>query len=337
MRPVFQITVDEPGKPKATDISAFVKERLVSMKVTDKDGMKADELTIKLAYGPDENGRSLALPPSNRKLDLYLGYDGGKLTPVGSFTIDRFIMTGPPDALEIHAIPADWKSAFKAPRDRNWPDTTLGDVVDTIAAAHGMEAQVSESLRPLRVYILTQIAESDMGLLTRIARSMGAIFKVKAGKIMFVTKGEGKSAKGRLISNTVTFTDVVGWGYRVSDRKNYVAAEAVWRDLDAAVDVVERAGAQTVEPGERVYRIRQMQPNADIAMRTAEAKFQELGRGKGRLILTLPGNPAFFAETELLLEGFHLGIPTRWIVKTVTHTIDGKGFQTRVEAEPPKK
>jgi phage protein D len=70
-------------------------------------------------------------------------------------------------------------------------------MVTRIAAEHGLLPKVSEALGAVSVIHLDQNEESDLHLLTRLARESGAVAKPVAGYLLFVSRGEAKSASGR--------------------------------------------------------------------------------------------------------------------------------------------
>ena len=51
--------------------------------------------------------------------------------------------------------------------------------------------------------------------------------------------------------------------------------------------------------------------------------------------MTLPGNPAIAAESQLRLAGIRPGVDGLWSATTVTHTLNADGLKTQINAETP--
>lgn len=329
MRPSFRAIVE------GDDITAKIRDRLLSLRVTDQAGIQSDAIEFRLDNRPREDGQYLKLPPSTREIRLWLGYKDEGLEPLGTYTVDEVGLSGPPDTMTIKAKAAKWMTAFKAPRSRSWHEVTIGTIVRTIAGEHEYRPRISVSLADVAVDHVDQTEESDAHFLTRLAVDHGAIAKPASGYLMFVTRGDAKLSSGKdSPAIAVAREDVVGpWSYLSKDRGKYDAVEAEWQDLAAAQLRVAKAG-----DGKLVYRLRHSYPDQAAALAAAKAKLTALQRGKATLDgLTLIGNPKIRAESPVELSGFHPDIPTRWIVTSVTHVLDGSGFRTEVDAELPRK
>ena len=188
MKPVFSIVVN--GRQDATD---RIRQRLLSLTVTDEAGRQSDAAEIHL----DDRDGVVALPRKGDELEISLGFDGRKATVTGRYTVDEIELDGPPDSMTVRARGADMRSTLKAQRTRSWDDVSIGDLVASIAADHGLEPRVGRSLRAVRISHLDQTDESDMHLLTRLARDYDAVAKPAGGRLLFVPRGEAESATGK--------------------------------------------------------------------------------------------------------------------------------------------
>jgi hypothetical protein len=328
MKPAYII------RANGRDITAKIADRFLSLRVTDEAGIQSDAVEIRLDNRPLSSGSYAALPPSTRDLMVALGYEGKGLQQMGLYTVDEVGLSGPPDVMTIKAKAAQWMTSLKAPRSRSWHDVTLGDIVRRIAADNNYEPAVSAGLADIVIAHVDQTEESDAHLLTRLSQDYGAIAKPAGGHLVFVPRGESKTASGRNSPPAaVTYrTDVLRWSYLAKDRGRYDAVEAEWQDLAAAQQKVARAG-----DGQLVYRLRHTYPDETAALAAAEAKLAAFARGQATLNLTLVGNAKIRAESPIILTGFHPAIPSRWVAKTVSHTLDASGFSTEVDAEMSKK
>ena len=134
--PVFRVVAD------GTDITAKIADRMVSITVTDEAGSASDKVDIEL----DDRGAVFEPPPTGAALTVALGYkESGGAVDMGVFVVDELEFKGPERRFRItgkagDSLDKDAPGRFKAPQSRSWHDTTVGDVVRTVAAERGFEA-----------------------------------------------------------------------------------------------------------------------------------------------------------------------------------------------------
>ena len=322
MTPDFKILAD------SQDVTAIIRDRLLSLSVTDVAGIQSDTVEIRL----DDRAPHIDLPRTGAELAVSLGYRETGLARMGLYVVDEVGLSGPPDSLIIRAKAANMRKAFKAPKSRSWDGITIGDLVATIAAEHGYTAKVAESLAAVAIGHLDQSEESDLHLLTRLAKDHGAVSKPAGGLLLFVPKGEAKSASGiKLESVTCRCSDLTRHNVTIAERGKYAAVQARWRDLQTAQDVVI-----TVGEGEPVFVLRHSYPDAAIATAAAKAKLEAFERGAATISGSTPGNNKLMAEGTLTLSDGRLGLVGAWLLKQVTHVIDNGGYRCDCEGETPK-
>ncbi|GAB6178393.1 phage late control D family protein [Desulfobaculum senezii] len=321
--PAFRVVAN------GSDITSAIRERLASLSITDEAGMQSDALSITLA----DTAPHIRLPATGAELRVWLGY-GDRARYMGLYVVDGLTLSGPPGQLAITASGAPFEksgtySQLQTQRTRSWTPGTVGDVVRTIAAEHGLAPAIAEDVAGEPLGHLDQIGESDMNLLTRVAADMGMVAKANGGALVFVKKGEGKTASGKPL-HTVTLTpeDVTNWSVDITERAAYRRVIATWRDKDAAQDVDE-----TVGEGEPAFRIRHTYPSRKAATKAARAKLEAFQKGKQTVTLTLPGRPDLQAECKMELRGFRHGIAGTWSATKVAHRLGGAGFVSEVEGE----
>lgn len=319
--PAFRIVAD------GDDITAVIRERLISLSLTDEAGMQSDSLTVVL----DDSAPQIRLPRTGAELRVWLGY-GEHVEFMGLYVVDGVTLSGPPEKMVLKASGAPFEkstsySELQTQRSRSWQPQTVGELVRTIAAEHGLNPAITEAVAGEALGHIDQLGESDMNLLTRVASDMGMVAKANGGALVFVKKGEGKTASGReLRVATLTPQDVTIWTVDIAERTNYRQVVATWRDVDAAKDVGESAGE-----GEPVFRIRHTYPSRKAAAKAARAKLEAFQKGKRTVSLTLPGRADLRAECKVELAGFRAGVAGTWSATKVEHRLGGAGFVTAVE------
>ncbi|ETX03580.1 MAG: hypothetical protein ETSY1_46780 (plasmid) [Candidatus Entotheonella factor] len=320
--PRFRIQAD------GQDLTAQVQDRLLSLRLSDEAGMESDSLELAL---DDRDGR-LALPRTGAKLRVELGYEHAGLVHMGTYTVDELDLEGPPQVMTIRARAADFRQALKAPKTRAWYQTTLGDIVSTIAGEHGYTPRISVALARIEVAHVDQTDESDIHLVTRLARQYGATAKPAGGALVFVETGALVTPSGQAMPQVhLSAKDLTSWRATLPERGKYPAVTAQYHDTDQAKRVSVNTGA-----GEPVFTLRRTYPDAEQAQRAAKAKLGAFARGEATLSLTLPGRPELAADSAVVLSGVRQGVDGTWAVTRVEHHLSSSGYVCQLEAEVPK-
>ncbi len=321
--PDFRIIAD------STDITAAIKRGLLSLRVTDEAGVGSDKVEIKL----DDRDGKIALPRTGAELDIALGYQETGLVRMGLYIVDEVSIASPPQSMTIRAHAADMRQVLKAPRTKTWGEVTLVDVVNEIAAAHGLEPKISGDMASIQLPYLTQTEESDLHLLTRLARNHGAITKPVHGKLLFVPKGQAKSVSGTLIEPVfIAGHQLTSWEASFADRDKYGSVQASFHNKQTAEKETIKIGG-----AEPVYTLRHTYDSADQAKQNASAALERLKRGTGTLNISLSGNTRLMSEGKITLSGIRAGVDGEWIATRVDHVLDNSGYQCRLDAETPSQ
>ncbi|CAG2144349.1 hypothetical protein LMG31506_02987 [Cupriavidus yeoncheonensis] len=329
LKPEFRLIAN------SEDITAAIKDRLVSLRYTDAAGMDSDMLEIVLA--DHDPAAPLMVPGDGAELQLFLGYDGAAEF-VGLFVFDELEMGGPPDEMVIRARAAPFaaskngKNTLQSQKTRSWAaNTKLGDMVRKIAKEHGMDAAVSKALDATPLPHIDQADESDLHLLVRIGKRYDALVKPAGGKLILAKRGEAKAVGGAdLPTVTLTPNERTSWRTVQSKRETAGMVVAYWHAVKQA-----RRNEVSVGSGEPVRRIKQYFPTQEMALAAARAELARRERGRITLSVLMPGRTDLVAEAKLVLQGWRQGVPTEWLVTRVEHRLDVGGYSCAVEAEQP--
>lgn len=335
VKPAFRIVANRE------DITAAIRERFLSLTLTDKAGVESDEVTITLS--DHDPAAPIALPPAGAELEVWLGYDG-QAEQMGIYVVDALDMEWPPNRLRITAKAAPLAAStsgqgstrlmLQTKKSRSWDaGTTLGALAQSIAQEHGLTPAVQEELAGIAMPHVDQVNESDMNLLTRLAREHDAIAKPAGGALVLARRGSSTSAGGepiKLPTVTVTPGMVTRGKMKLAKRGHAGSVVARWRDTDAAATLEVTEGQ-----GEPVQRLQQIHPDEASARAAARAELRRGQRGEQTLELTLPGDTSLMAEGRLSLSGFREGADGEWLITEVKHRLDGGGFSTQVKGELP--
>ena len=324
MTPAFKIIAD------SADITALIADRLISLEVTDEEGIKSDRLELEI----DNRDYRVAMPEHGAKLEVSLGFRGTGLSYIGGFIVDSTGGSGPVLKLRIGAKAADMAGEIRAPKTRAWEGVTLKDIVARIAGEAGLKPVVGDSIASIKFPFVAQTAESDLHLLTRLALPLDATAKPADGRLVVLKRGEGKSAAGDDLEPVVISPrQLVEWDFEVADRGQYKTIEAEWSELKAGKTHVVTAGS-----GAPKKKLRRVFSSASEAQAAADAALTKAERGASTLDASLSTfAPGLFAGSLIEPQGLGPDLTGQWHVKTVTHALDGSGLLTRFTAEKAAK
>src|SRR5690606_25287214 len=230
------------------NITPKVNGRLIDLTLDETPGDEADTLSITIS---DHDG-ALEIPPKGAEIDLAIGWRGQALIEKGTFIVDEASFDGPPDQIRITARAADMRKELPVRRTKSWDQTTVGDIVRTIAANIELEAVLAENLAAIAVDDLDQTNESDLNLPTRPGQAHDAIATVNADRLIFEPGGTAKTVSGNeLPLITISPKDGDRYSYRETDRDGYTGAAGYFVDLDTG-----RQSRVVVGSDERVKALR---------------------------------------------------------------------------------
>ena len=338
MQPVFRIHAND------VEITAAIRDRLLELVVIDEAGIRSDELKLTLDDRRRDDGAIAQLPRIGTVLTVSLGYAETTLVAMGRYIVDEVEIRAPPATLTVSAKAADMVGPFRSPRTRSWDQTTLGQLVETIAAEHRYQAKIDLELGAIAIPHLDQTEESDMALLTRLASKHDAVAKPVAGFLVLAKQGAIKAIAGQVMPTVhLSASDLAEWRYRHCARKP--GGSGTPKDNDQQPPASATGGTKAYwwdfEKGERremttgqppFEEIRYVHATEADAKAAATTKKQRGERSQGELSFSLPGDPRLAAEGKLSI-ALRTGIPTDWRIKRVEHRLGSQGYTTQVECE----
>ncbi len=324
--PVIQITID------GRDVSSTIFPRVLDGSVSRHDGGKADQFSLTLS---NYDGM-LAKPKRGASLTVALGFvEFGGPVDRGTYLIQQVVKKGPVAVFHVTGHSADLKTTLKTQKNRSWTaPKTLGDVLRQIASDNGLAAAIDPGLAATPIdTLIAQTGESDMHLVTRLARRYGAVGKVAMGRLTFVPMGAGTSATGLALSaGTFTPNDFESFSITDSDRDARGKSQArVWDRATAKGSTVSASAGDTGPD----YLHPETFGSAAEAKAAAPARAKAFARARKRFEGALrAASPPPTPGAAMTTKGFGDDDDGDWVVKTVTDSFSGSGLVTKVEAEP---
>lgn len=326
MHPKVEIVVD------GTPVAGAFYERLVSVSVTDKEGLASDTFQMDLNDGPPS---FLAIPRKGAIVDIRIGY--GRARSLGLFVVDKVKVDCLPFSMSISGKARDMRSGkMKQRQERHWDGKKVKDIVGDIAADSGLEASVDEEIGDHEYEWFGQQDESNVHVLRRLADRHNGLFKVRDGRLVFSKRGSGNAAGGAFLGSVIVNPGIIIQGscsFDANDRTRYSKVVAYHQDKGKAERVEIEADADA--DGDSIYRI--PEPFADVAEadKAAQAKAKELKRGEGAASVTVVGDTGIVAGAPLLFEDVRPGLDgVPYVIDTATHTYrKSEGYRTQISAK----
>lgn len=309
MKPRVEVSID--GVP----VAGHFYERLLSLTVTDEEGMKSDTVDIELNDGPPN---FLAIPRKGAIISVKMGF-GDDLVPKGVFTADKVNVDCLPYKMSISGKAADLRSGkLKERQERSWDKTKLGDILSQIASESGLTPAVDDDLADFEYDWLAQQDESNINFLRRLAERHNGLYAVKQKRLIFTRLGSGLSASGAPLGSIILTPEKIKVGslkVEINDRTKYSKVVAYYQDSDKAERVEIDADADA--DGDSVYRLPEPYASPAEADKAAQAKAKELQRGEGSVSVTVIGDAGIDAGLPLLFADIRPGVDgVPYIIKT---------------------
>lgn len=320
--PIWELTIDD------VPASAELRNRILDISLTDNRGITADEVKISI----DNSDNKLKMPKSGVMVNVKMGFKDEGLIDKGVFRVDTRGASGAPDKITIGAKSADLADSWTVKRTKSFENKTLGDIVKYLASNNNLTAKINADLAAIKIKHIDQTNESDINFLTRLTDDYDAVAMIKNNTLIFCKAGMGMTADGKPIpSVTVKKTECVQWDWSQNDADAFTGVRAQY-------SVVRKGEKKEVLVGidERTSTLRKLFKTEAAARKAAESELKKLKRGKAKLTFTLGfGRGDIFPETPVVLEGFDFDEITNqdWICVNAVHTLDGNGFQTKIECE----
>jgi hypothetical protein len=329
-RPLVALTIN--GIPLGLGLFSL----LSSVRITDQLGVVSD--TLDLSFSSSGLIGLLAMPEPGAEIEVALG-SIGKFRNMGVFVADEVEEASPPHTIsvtgraKINGATDGGLGPVSQQKSRSWAaGLTLSAIVATMASESGLQAAVTASVAGLVPGHLDQLDESDLNLLTRLARRHDLVAK-PAGRTLFVgLRGESLTASGGSLPPVVLTSGMLS-SWRMTRRlgETVGTVTAAYRDLESAVDVDVSVGE-----GEPVRRLRGRFRDEAEARAAADAESRRASRAKEALELELPGDARLVSGSPLFVPGLSAASSGEWWVTEVAHSLSSAGFTSSVTAERPQ-
>lgn len=307
-RPIWVISYE------GEEISSSIAPMVTGVSYTDHVHGKSDEVELVVEDG-DRRWRNLWYPSEGDRIDLKIGWEGQPLLNCGQFEIDEIETQHSPRAATIRGLAVPISAPLRTAVSTAYEDTTLREIVESIASARGLTVVGTIEEIPFRR--VTQAHETDVGFLRRLAERFGYAFSVRGEQLVFYRLLDLEAEDPVL---TIGESDLLpGSVFRGKAQDTYAACELTYFDPETGTPISVRVEADGVkrQAGAPVQATAPTSP-PDVVLRRGSPYREEVrdwqrflqGRGQytGALdgifgALTERGTRAFQADAGIGVDG----------------------------------
>lgn len=321
------------------DISSAILPRLISLSISDKAGSSSDTISITV----DDAGGLILFPRERAKIEVSLGSGDGGSTVAFRGVVDEVRSSGSRSGglvLSISGKGFDTQGKPKQPHRKHWDNKALGDVFGDAAKMGGVASvRVDEELASITRPYWAMQGESFIHFGERIAREVGATFKVANDVAILAKRNGGRSASGKALATVrATYGDnLISWDIApVVGRPRYSKAKARWYDKKSATwkskEVEIEDENVTAEFSERFPSADEEEAGDHTGSRKIDSE-----RGRGGGTITIDGTADAQPEGTVILSGARPGIDGTYRIDAVNQDFSrSSGWVTRIDLKQPQ-
>lgn len=314
------------------DITADLKDYLISFSYQDNSDSKADDLQVTL---DDEKGlwRSSWYPEKGAKLTSSLivyDWDSPNTThilPLGSFEVDEITYNGPPDTMTLKAVSVPVRSSLvDETKTRAWEDTMLSAIAGDIASGAQLELMFDSDYDP-EYDRIEQTEEADLPFLQGLCDKAALRLKVSSDKIIIFDdeKYDAAPAVATIARGT---SDIISYSFSSSTRNIYSAARVEYQPSTAEDPIVYTYSIQNAPPTGKTLVINERVNSIAEAEKLCKKRLRKANASENTASMTLFGNPILVAGVNILIDGFG-AFDGKYAIESATHS--GPLYETKLE------
>ena len=340
-RAVYYVAID------GRDVSETLDPVLISLTIKLTAKSRADSCEVTL----DDRDAQILMPRTGAKLEAGIAWDDGSPPVQFEGEIDRPTHTtgrGQGDILTISAQSAERKGKLKDRQHSHHDKGKLSEVAQKFGKAAGVSVKVHQDLGSIERDYWSMHGETFLAWGARIAREVGATFKVIGAQAVLVPRGAGVSASGKALQTISVVRRFAPDGSRagnhitsslspVDNGPEYQKLSVRWYDRKEAKWKAEEVEAKAADGVSAKRTTRWTAPNKAQAKARAGANGKDSEREKGGGTVQIDGEPAALPEANATVSGVRPGLDGSYRIDAVDHSYSrNAGFTTTLTLKQPQ-
>ncbi|NDV88815.1 late control D family protein [Aurantimonas aggregata] len=308
------------------DVTANMRPFLTDISVSDKDGTASDSCSLSF----DDSGGQALLPQDGARVIIAL--EGAQIFEGTVDSVRSAGSRGGGRMLSVTAKGFDAKGKVKDGQRWHMDDATLQEALGKAAEMGGLAGVVLDpAFAAIRRPYWSPDGETFLGWGQKLARELGATFKIRGDRAVLAKRGQGLSAAGGAMPTVLARIpgNVISWEISpVANRGRYKRATVRFFDRENATFRTEEVTVEGVEGVEASDAVQTDAADADQAKGIAEARGRESEREGGGGTIEMDLAVEAQAEGTVILAGARPGIDGTYRIVGVTHKATRSGGAT---------
>lgn len=250
-----------------------------------------------------------------------------KKLPLGSFEVDTFDFTGPPDVVSIKALSIPVGANIRQEkRSRSWEKTNLKTLATQTAKHAGLQLLYEAKDNP-SYDRLEQSAMSDLAFLVETAKKEAIAVKVAAGKLVLFDEAdyEKKAAIATITKGTDNVLSYAfNWSTTLVAYRACMVSYTDGKSKKTYKATYSPPGAPKQGP---VLKINEQVDSQSAAFRLARKSLREKNKEAGKGTIALMGDIRMATGLTINIKGFKR-FDGKYIIESCSHTIGSSGYVT---------
>lgn len=248
-------------------------------------------------------------------------YAGEKLAiQCGSFIVDDFSFSSPPDRGSINGVSAPVNTSFKETENtKTWEAATVQLIAAEIAGKYGLNLVYEAGDIPVEK--MEQDKKTDSDFLKQLCEKYGFGLKVFYNRLVIWDYSVYSARPSVLIIRPEMCSK---WSYRSSMQGTYTGARVSYRNPKTKKTVDVLVGTE-----ERLFKTNQKADSEADARLIGEAAIRNANRKESTMQLTMPPKFSLMATLTVDLQGFGK-MDGKYFIEKVTHQVGRKAYSMQV-------
>jgi phage protein D len=315
------------------DATKEISPGLLSFTYTDHASEKSDELVVSLE-DRDHLWIDSWKPVKGDKLEAVIVVrdwfaEGKSLSlPCGSFEIDEFEVSGPPDVVRIKACSTPVNSSLRREKKTaSWEQSTLQLVASDIAGQNGLGLLYEAPA--IQIKRVDQREESDLQFLQRLSKKYGLNLKVSDTQVI-IFSGEQYDAKAPVASLIRGASWIRNFTLRDQAHEQYKDCQVSYWDPEKKDYVSQTFSVPGAPPSGQTLKINERIEDPAEAQAVAQKRLREANKSELEVNFDLAGHPLLVAGSTVLAQGFGFFDGNYFIEKAVHSISRNQGYVTKI-------
>ena len=299
-----------------------IKKHLVSMSITDEAGQKND--TMQMTFDTDEH--NLGLPALGSTIEVSIGYKERGLYSVGTFNLTKVTKSKTPQGhqLIVKATSISSNDAMRNTQTRSFEESTVGEVVETIAAEAGLETRIDPNIIAFTANMV-QEGQSNQKLLAELAEKTGSIFKIRDNKIYFAKRANTETIAATPVEVPIVTIneekEMISYNYELSNISKYTRVTAKYKD-----ETTESIQKISVGEDGSNLELSTKYNNQAEANEAAKSFLNKSSREDAKLNFSTDGERYIPPESRLSIVSKDPDIDRGWIVTKASYSVSNSNI-----------